>query len=66
MSLDLDTIGRAVSILATAAVFAAMIGIFAVSELDLWRERQARRRARAQHPIADRFRAPPGGWTRRG
>lgn len=62
----LETVGRVVSVLTTAFVFAAMFVIFAGNELDLWRDRRDRRRARAQYPIGDRFRQPPGGWSRRG
>lgn len=64
MSDLLETLGRILSIAATAFVFGAMIVIFASNELDLWRERQAARRARARYPIGDRFRQPPGGWHR--
>lgn len=61
----LDVIGRALSILATALVFGIMIGVGVANELELRRERLARRRARAKYPIGDRFRQPPGGWNAR-
>jgi len=61
----LDFLGRAVSVGAVLAVALAAAVCFGANEMELWRYRQDHKRAQAQHPIADRWRQPPGGWRRR-
>lgn len=51
----LSTIGAVIGVL-------ALLSVIALPAVELYLQRREDREAKARHPIADRWRQPPGGW----